>query len=260
MHASRADQSCHAAILSCKISGWGTTCWFKRHHQTDLDRRAGPHYDCSVQRCILTTALQAFQSLNFKTNIIGRKRFILKLLVTGGAGYIGTHTMVELLNAGHDISVIDDLSNSHIAALAQVKKLTKRNLMFTQADLCDAAAVAAVLQRFRPDGVIHFAGLKAVGDSVARPLDYYRQNVGGTLCLLTEMDRLGCRKIVFSSSATVYELPKYLSYDEQHPTKPVNPYGRTKLVIEHILRDWNSTHHDASALCLRYFNPAEAHP
>ena len=132
--------------------------------------------------------------------------------------------------------------------------------MFTQADLCDTAAVAAVLQRFRPGGVIHFAGLKAVGDSVARPLDYYQQNVGGTLCLLTEMDRVGCRKIVFSSSATVYELPKYLPYDEQHPTKPVNPYGRTKLMIEHILRDWNSTHHDASALCLRYFNPAGAHP
>ena len=168
--------------------------------------------------------------------------------------------MVELLNAGHDISVIDDLSNSHIAALAQVKKLTKRNLMFTQADLCDTAAVAAVLQRFRPDGVIHFAGLKAVGDSVARPLDYYRQNVGGTLCLLTEMDRVGCRKIVFSSSATVYELPKYLPYDEQHPTKPVSPCDRTKLMIEHIWRDWNSTHHDASALCLRYFKPARAHP
>ena len=199
------------------------------------------------------------EALNFKTNITGKKRFTLKLLVTGGAGYIGTHAMVELLNTGHDTSVIGDLSNSHIAALAQVKKLTKRNLMFTQADLCDTAAVAAMRQRFRPDGVIHFARLKAMGGSVARPLDYYRQNVGGTLCLLTEMDRVGCRKIVCSSSATVYGPSKYLPYDEQHPTKPVNLYDRIKLMIEHILRDWNSTHHDASALCLRYFNAAGAH-
>jgi len=186
--------------------------------------------------------------------------FILKLLVTGGAGYIGTHCIIELLNAGHDISVIDDLSNSHVAALHRVKQLTKRGLAFVQADLRDTAAVATELQRFQPHGVIHCAGLKAVGASVARPLDYYRQNVGGTLSLLAEMDRVGCHKIVFSSSATVYGLPKYLPYDEQHPTEPANPYGRSKLMIEHILRDWSDTHRDASALCLRYFNPAGAHP
>tara|TARA_B110001450_G_scaffold252290_1_gene273778 strand:+ start:831 stop:1853 length:1023 start_codon:yes stop_codon:yes gene_type:complete len=186
--------------------------------------------------------------------------FILKLLVTGGAGYIGTHCIIELLNAGHDISVIDDLSNSHVAALHRVKQLTKRGLAFVQADLRDTAAVATELQRFQPHGVIHCAGLKAVGASVARPLDYYRQNIGGTLSLLAEMDRVGCHKIVFSSSATVYGLPKYLPYDEQHPTEPANPYGRSKLMIEHILRDWSVTHRDASALCLRYFNPAGAHP
>ncbi|MDG2067552.1 MAG: UDP-glucose 4-epimerase GalE [Paracoccaceae bacterium] len=184
----------------------------------------------------------------------------MKLLVTGGAGYIGTHSIIELLNAGHDISVIDDLSNSRIAALQRVRKLTKRDLAFMQADLCDTAAVSAELQRFRPDGVIHFAGLKAVGASVARPLDYYRKNVGGTLSLLAGMERVGCHKIVFSSSATVYGLPQYLPCDEQHPTVPVNPYGHTKLMIEQILRDWNVTHRDASAVCLRYFNPAGAHP
>ncbi|MAJ05184.1 MAG: UDP-glucose 4-epimerase, partial [Marinovum sp.] len=145
----------------------------------------------------------------------------MNLLVTGGAGYIGTHSIIEILNAGHDISVIDDLSNSHIAALQRVMKLTKRDLAFMQPDLCDTAAVSAELQRFRPDGVIHFTGLKAVGASVARPLDYYRKNVSGTLSLLAGMERVGCQKIVFSSSATVYGLPQYLPYDEQHPTEPV---------------------------------------
>ena len=150
--------------------------------------------------------------------------------------------------------MIDDLSNSHVAALHRVKQLTKRGLAFVQADLRDTAAVATELQRFQPHGVIHCAGLKAVGASVARPLDYYRQNVGGTLSLLAEMDRVGCHKIVFSLSATVYGLPKYLPYDEQHSTEPANPYGRSKLMIEQILRDWSVTHRDASALCLRYLN------
>jgi UDP-glucose 4-epimerase len=121
----------------------------------------------------------------------------LKLLVTGGAGYIGTHSIIELLNAGHDISVIDDLSNSHIAALQRVRKLTKRDLAFMQADLCDTAAVSAELQRFRPDGVIHFAGLKAVRASVARPLDYYRKNVGGTLSCWQGWSELAATKLSF---------------------------------------------------------------
>ena len=155
----------------------------------------------------------------------------MKVLVTGGAGYIGSHTCVELLEAGHEVFVIDNLSNGHEAALERVRGITNCELQFMNADIRDANALDKVFKIFKPDSVIHFAGLKAVGESVTDPLMYYGVNVGGSISLLAAMTRAECNNIVFSSSATVYGEPQYLPYDELHPTNPVNPYGKTKLMI-----------------------------
>jgi len=184
----------------------------------------------------------------------------LKLIVTGGAGYIGSHSLIALLQAGHDISVIDDLSNSHPTGLARVKHLSGRRFRSVDANLCDAQAITKEFHQFVPEGVVHFAGLKSVADSITQPLAYYLQNVTTTVNLLQAMDQVGCQKIVFSSSATVYGQPKYLPYDETHPIEPVSPYGRSKRMIEQILQDWTGANKTASAICLRYFNPAGAHP
>ena len=162
----------------------------------------------------------------------------MRVLVTGGAGYIGSHTCVELLKAGHEVFVVDNLCNGHEAALERVRGITNRELQFTNADIRDANALDNIFNTFKPEAVIHFAGLKAVGESVANPLKYYEVNVGGSVSLLTAMSKADCNKIVFSSSATVYGDPQYLPYDEEHPTNPVNPYGRTKLMIENIIDDW----------------------
>tara|TARA_B100000767_G_scaffold242862_1_gene240185 strand:+ start:113 stop:562 length:450 start_codon:yes stop_codon:yes gene_type:complete len=149
----------------------------------------------------------------------------MRVLVTGGAGYIGTHTCVELLNDGHDVYVIDNLCNGHEIALDRVRGITNRDLQFMNADIRDSIALSKIFNNFRPEAVIHFAGLKAVGESVANPLMYYDVNVGGSVSLLTAMSKAECNNIVFSSSATVYGKPKYLPNDEEHPTNPVNPYG-----------------------------------
>ncbi len=162
----------------------------------------------------------------------------MRVLVTGGAGYIGSHTCVELLEAGHEVFVVDNLCNGHEAALERVRGITNCELQFTNADIRDANALDNIFNTFKPEAVIHFAGLKAVGESVANPLKYYDVNVGGSISLLTAMSKAECNNIVFSSSATVYGEPQYLPYDEEHPTNPVNPYGRTKLMIENIIRDW----------------------
>ena len=162
----------------------------------------------------------------------------MKVLVTGGAGYIGSHTCIELLQTGHEVFVIDNLCNGHEAALERVRGITNRELQFTNADIRDANALDNIFNTFKPEAVIHFAGLKAVGESVANPLKYYEVNVGGSISLLTAMSKAGCNNIVFSSSATVYGKPQYLPYDEAHPTNPVNPYGRTKLMVENIINDW----------------------
>ena len=159
----------------------------------------------------------------------------MRVLVTGGAGYIGSHTCVELLEAGHEVFVVDNLCNGHEAALERVRGITNRELQFTNADIRDANALDKIFNTFKPEAVIHFAGLKAVGESVADPLKYYDVNVGGSISLLTAMSKAECNNIVFSSSATVYGKPQYLPYDEEHPTNPVNPYGRTKLMIENII-------------------------
>ena len=183
----------------------------------------------------------------------------MKVLVTGGAGYIGSHTCVELLQAGHEVFVIDNLSNGHEAALERVRGITNRELQFTNADIRDANALDNIFNTFKPEAVIHFAGLKAVGESVANPLKYYEVNVGGSVSLLSAMSKAECNNIVFSSSATVYGKPKYLPYDEEHPTNPVNPYGCTKLMIENIIHDWTKVDLKRKGTVLRYFNPVGAH-
>jgi UDP-glucose 4-epimerase len=183
----------------------------------------------------------------------------MKVFVTGGAGYIGSHTLVALLAAGHEVRVFDNFSNSSPVALARVRQLTNRDMTVVEADICDADALTRALADFAPDAVVHFAGLKAVGESNDIPLRYYQTNVTGTMNLLAAMDAGACKRIVFSSSATVYGEAQYLPLDEDHPIAPTNPYGRTKAMAEGVIRDWASATHEASAVLLRYFNPVGAH-
>lgn len=183
----------------------------------------------------------------------------MKIFVTGGAGYIGSHTLVALLAAGHEVCVFDNFSNSSPAALARVRQLTNRDLCMVAADIRHVDALIRAMADFRPDAVIHFAGLKAVGESNEQPLRYYDNNVAGSVHLLAAMDAAECRRIVFSSSATVYGAAQYLPFDEQHPIAPTNPYGRTKAMVEELIGDWAVANPEASAVLLRYFNPVGAH-
>ena len=184
----------------------------------------------------------------------------MRVLVTGGAGYIGSHTCVELLDAGHEVFVVDNLCNGHEAALERVRNITNRELQFMNADILDSNTLDKVFNNFKPEAVIHFAGLKAVSESVADPVKYYEVNVGGSISLLTAMSKAECNNVVFSSSATVYGIPEYLPYDELHPTNPINPYGRTKLIIEELINDWVSVSKKRRGTSLRYFNPIGAYP
>lgn len=181
------------------------------------------------------------------------------ILVTGGAGYIGSHTCVELLQAGFEVTVFDNFSNSHPEALARVQRITGKPVPLVRGDCRDRAALAAAMRASKATAVIHFAGLKAVGESVEQPLSYYDNNVVGTLRLLEAMGECGVKQLVFSSSATVYGDPQRLPLTEDHPLSATNPYGRSKLMVEEILRDLQNS--DASwRLCiLRYFNPVGAH-
>jgi len=183
----------------------------------------------------------------------------MRILLTGGAGYIGSHTLVAVLAAGHAAHVLDDFSNASPDALERVARIAGRDFGVTRTDIRDADAVAAVVRDFAPEAVIHFAGLKAVGESVADPLRYFDVNVGGTLALLQALAASPCRCIVFSSSATVYGAPEYLPIDEDHPLRATNPYGRTKLHIEGMLADLADADPDWAMACLRYFNPVGAH-
>ncbi len=182
------------------------------------------------------------------------------LLITGGAGYVGSHTMVEFLQAGHDIVCIDNYVNSSPEAIARVERIAGRRVTPVEGDVRDAALLDRIFAQHRIDGVIHFAALKAVGESVARPLAYYDNNVSGALALLAAMDRAGVRRIVFSSSATVYGVPRELPLREEAPLAATNPYGQTKLVVEQILRDLAAADRTWSIVSLRYFNPIGAHP
>lgn len=183
----------------------------------------------------------------------------MRVFVTGGAGYIGTHTVVQLLAHGDEICVFDNFSNSAPEALARVRQLSNRDFQAVTGDIRDEKQLGRAMADFAPDAVVHFAGLKAVGESHAKPLLYYDNNVTGTQRLIEAMDRVGCHNIVFSSSATVYGEPHYLPFDEDHPIAPTNPYGRSKAIVEDMLRDWAAANDSASAILLRYFNPVGAH-
>lgn len=183
----------------------------------------------------------------------------MRVMVTGGAGYIGSHTMVELLGRGHEALVVDCFANSSPVALDRVRELTNGYFETEKCDIRDTTRLAEAARRFRPQVVIHFAGLKSVGESACRALDYYDVNVTGTLSLLRAMEALACTKIIFSSSATVYGEAEYLPYDEQHRIAPTNVYGQTKAMAEQVLSDWARQGEGRAAILLRYFNPVGAH-
>lgn len=181
------------------------------------------------------------------------------ILVTGGAGYIGSHTCIELLQAGLDVTVFDNFCNSHPEALARVQRITGKAVPLIRGDCRDRAALIAALRHCKATAVIHFAGLKAVGESVQQPLSYYDNNVVGSLRLLEAMSECGVRQLVFSSSATVYGDPQRLPLTEDHPLSATNPYGRSKLMVEEILRDVQRSDASWRIGILRYFNPVGAH-
>ncbi len=183
-----------------------------------------------------------------------------KILVTGGAGFIGSHTCVELLENGYEIVVFDNFSNSKPEALARIKKITGKDFAFYEGDLLNKDDVEKVFCENEIDAVIHFAGLKAVGESVAKPVEYYHNNITGTLILIEAMRSHGCKRIVFSSSATVYGMDNPVPYVETMPTHTsTNPYGYTKVMIEQILKDVAAADNEWSVALLRYFNPIGAH-
>ncbi len=183
----------------------------------------------------------------------------MSILITGGAGYIGSHTVVELLQTGQDVVIVDNLANSCKSALERVRTICGKEIPFYQVDIRDGEGLRDVFARHSIESVVHFAGLKAVGESSQIPLEYYDNNIGGTLVLLEEMRRAGVFRLVFSSSATVYGDPASVPIREDFPTSATNPYGRTKLMIEEILRDLAASDERWGIVLLRYFNPVGAH-
>ena len=181
------------------------------------------------------------------------------ILVTGGTGYIGSHTVVELQKAGSDVVIADNLVNSKREVVGYIESITGKRPEFVLADVCDYAAMTSLFDRYDIDSVIHFAGLKAAGESVSKPLEYYTNNLVSTLVLLRVMREHGCKKIVFSSSATVYGTSDKVPYDETLPTSATNPYGMTKVMQEKILSDTAASDPELSVALLRYFNPIGAH-
>lgn len=185
----------------------------------------------------------------------------MKILVTGGAGYIGSHTCVELLNEGYEVVVVDNLYNASPKALDRVRQITGKDLKFYEADLLDQPAFDRIFEAEKPDAVIHFAGYKAVGESVAKPIEYYHNNMTGTLLLCDTMRKYGVKNIIFSSSATVYGDPVEIPITENCPKQnPTNPYGQTKTMLEQVLMDIHRADPEWKVILLRYFNPIGAHP
>ena len=184
----------------------------------------------------------------------------MKILVTGGAGYIGSHTCVELLEEGYEVAIVDNLYNSSKKAVERIKEITGKNLSFYEVDLRDEESLNKVFQVEKPEAVIHFAGLKAVGESVRKPLEYYENNIGGTLSLCKVMRENQCKNIIFSSSATVYGDPAFVPITEECPKGSItNPYGRSKSMLEEILTDVYISDASWNVILLRYFNPIGAH-
>ena len=184
----------------------------------------------------------------------------MKVLLTGGAGYIGSHTIVEMHEAGHEVVVVDNFSNSSPKSVARVEKIIGKKVPLYEADVADAAAMDRIFSEHKIDAVVHFAGYKAVGESVSKPVEYYENNIGSTLTLLKAMKKAGCKKLIFSSSATVYGAPEKCPITEDSPTGNCsNPYGWTKYMIEVILKDYCVADPDMQVVLLRYFNPVGAH-
>jgi UDP-glucose 4-epimerase len=183
----------------------------------------------------------------------------MKILVTGGMGYIGSHTCVELLNAGYEVVVVDNLCNAHASVKERIERITGKSIDFAEVDIRNRAGMESVFEAQQIDAVIHFAGLKAVGESVAQPLRYYDNNVSGSVVLFETMAKFGAKTLVFSSSATVYGDPASVPIREDFPLSATNPYGRSKLMIEEILRDLHKAEPDWRIALLRYFNPVGAH-
>ena len=183
----------------------------------------------------------------------------MSVLVTGGAGYIGTHTIIELDKAGYEVVVVDNLCNSKITGLKRVEKIIGKSIKFYELDVCNEDGLRKIFAAEKIDSVIHFAGLKAVGESVAIPLKYYENNIYSTISLLKVMKEFDCRNLVFSSSATVYGNPQSVPINESFPLSATNPYGKTKLFIEDILRDYFHANQEMNIALLRYFNPIGAH-
>ncbi|RZV98497.1 MAG: UDP-glucose 4-epimerase GalE [Rhodobacteraceae bacterium] len=184
----------------------------------------------------------------------------MRIVVTGGAGYIGSHTTALLLEAGHDVLILDSFANAETDVPDRVAAIAGRAPLVRDADITDRAALDDAFGAFRPEAMIHFAGLKAVGEAGEIPLEYYRVNVGGSIGLMQAMEQAGCKRLVFSSSATVYGDPEQIPIPETHRLDPTNPYGQTKLMVERIIGDWARADAAVSAVCLRYFNPVGAHP
>ena len=183
----------------------------------------------------------------------------MAILVTGGAGFIGSHTVVELIQAGKEVVIVDNFSNSKPEVLNRIEKITGIRPILYQADLLDKPAIDKIFEEQNIEAVIHFAGFKAVGESVQKPLEYYHNNITGTLMLCQSMREHGCKKIVFSSSATVYGMNNPVPFKEGMPTSATNPYGYTKVMIEQILSDLYVADKEWSVILLRYFNPIGAH-
>ncbi|GAM58405.1 UDP-glucose 4-epimerase [Vibrio ishigakensis] len=184
----------------------------------------------------------------------------MKVLVTGGMGYIGSHTCIQLIEAGMTPIIFDNLYNSKASVIGRLKEVTGQDIEFVQGDIRDRALMVETLSKFEIDAVIHFAGLKAVGESVEKPLEYYDNNVNGTLVLVDAMREVGVKRLVFSSSATVYGDPHTVPITEDFPTSATNPYGRSKLMVEECLTDFQKANPDWSITLLRYFNPVGSHP
>lgn len=183
----------------------------------------------------------------------------MRVAITGGAGYIGSHTAVELLKLGHEVLILDNFANAASDVPARIASITDTPAQVAKVDITNYDTLILALLEFAPEAVLHFAGLKAVGEAVAQPLEYYRVNVTGSLFLLQAMAKAGCRRLVFSSSATVYGAPDCLPIPETHPLRPTNPYGQSKWMVEQIIADWCTANPSVAAVNLRYFNPVGAH-